>query len=381
MSKYTTELRFICEDLSGLDESKGYNDVDDIIEEARPKIFSFNYPIFDVNYKPALETKILRHFYTREICCETYGRWKLFLEAKMNEIMPYFNQLYASELLEFQPLYDADYYREGTNEGTETGQTTGTSSRTSTDSGSDAVTKTNTETSTDSGTDSVARTNNETNTASGRDIISRTGTDTSTLSGSDVISTEGTRQEDSESHDRDVYSEWNLYSDTPQGGIAGISGAEDPPSLADNGYLTNARHIIHDGDGTERDGSATTTTDQDETTTYGRVDTRQLNTSDTTQHGKVNTISGNDSETITHGKVNNLQGSGSETINFGKINNTSGTTGGTSRSDTSEEFTHHIYGRLGGRTGAELLLEYRKTFLNIDMEVISALEPLFFQLW
>ena len=39
MSKYTTELRFICESLAGLTESKGYDDVNNIIEAAAPKIF------------------------------------------------------------------------------------------------------------------------------------------------------------------------------------------------------------------------------------------------------------------------------------------------------------------------------------------------------
>ena len=56
MSKYTTELRYICEHESGLEESKGYNDVEEIIENARTKIFNFSYPIYDESYKPFLET-------------------------------------------------------------------------------------------------------------------------------------------------------------------------------------------------------------------------------------------------------------------------------------------------------------------------------------
>ena len=39
MSKYTTELRFICESLAGLTESQGYDQVNWIIEQAAPKIF------------------------------------------------------------------------------------------------------------------------------------------------------------------------------------------------------------------------------------------------------------------------------------------------------------------------------------------------------
>lgn len=111
MSKYTTEVRFICETASGLGESKGYTDVDTIITNAIPKIFNFTFPIFDESYRGVLEKKILKHFYTREICEETVGLWKLRLNAKLNEIMPYYNKLYNSELLEFNPLYTANLTR------------------------------------------------------------------------------------------------------------------------------------------------------------------------------------------------------------------------------------------------------------------------------
>lgn len=109
MSKYTTQLRFICETEAGLTESVGENSVDTIILTARPKIFNFDYPIFDTNYKEIIESKILSHYYLREICAETYGVWKLFLKNKMREIMPYYNKLYESEKLKFDPLTNNDY--------------------------------------------------------------------------------------------------------------------------------------------------------------------------------------------------------------------------------------------------------------------------------
>ena len=62
MSKYTTEVRFICEQYAGLGESKGYSSVDDIIQKALPKIFDFSFPIFDENYRNVLCTKIIKHF-------------------------------------------------------------------------------------------------------------------------------------------------------------------------------------------------------------------------------------------------------------------------------------------------------------------------------
>lgn len=107
MSKYTTEVRFICEHYAGVSESKGYDDIEEIIEDSRGRIFN-NYPIFDELYRPVLEKKILMHYYTREICEETVGLWKLRLAARMNEIMPKYNKLYESERLAYNPLWDTD---------------------------------------------------------------------------------------------------------------------------------------------------------------------------------------------------------------------------------------------------------------------------------
>ena len=114
MSKYTTEVRFICEVNSGLNESVGYSKIEDVITSAMPKIFDFDFPIFDESYRSVLERKILKHFYTREICEETVGLWKLRLNTRLNEIMPYYNKLYNSELLDFNPLYTDNLKRERT---------------------------------------------------------------------------------------------------------------------------------------------------------------------------------------------------------------------------------------------------------------------------
>lgn len=118
MSKYTTEVRFICENSAGLSKSEGADNVDSILDKCWNKIFNFDFPIFDENYRQVLCRKILKHYYTREIAHETVGRWKLALNAKLNEIMPYYNQLYKSELLEFNPFYDVDLTRSREGSGT-----------------------------------------------------------------------------------------------------------------------------------------------------------------------------------------------------------------------------------------------------------------------
>lgn len=108
MSNYTTQLRNICEMYTSK-KREGFDNIVEIISQSAPKIFDFDYPIFDRSYKHALECKIITHFYTREICEETVGLWKLRLKAKMNEIMPYYNQLYESTLFKYNPFYDVDY--------------------------------------------------------------------------------------------------------------------------------------------------------------------------------------------------------------------------------------------------------------------------------
>lgn len=116
MSKYTTEVRYICEVNSGLTEGN----VSQYIANSWQKIFDFDFPIWDEDYRSVLCTKILKHYYTREIGLETVGLWKLKLETKLNEIMPYYNELYESTTFKYNPLYDADYYK--TTKGTDVGE-------------------------------------------------------------------------------------------------------------------------------------------------------------------------------------------------------------------------------------------------------------------
>ena len=135
MSNYTMELRHICEHYAGLTpEEIMFAEPGEIISAARPSVFDFDYPLYDPDHKEELESKIIYHYYMREISAETPGLWKLFLARTMREIMPYFNQLYYSADLEFNPLHDVDITRthsglaSGTssNQNDRTGQTAGT---------------------------------------------------------------------------------------------------------------------------------------------------------------------------------------------------------------------------------------------------------------
>nr|DAM35628.1 MAG TPA: Lower collar protein [Caudoviricetes sp.] len=145
MSKYTTEVRFICESKSGLSESKGFGSVDDVLNGSWDKIFTSKVSFFDEEYRGVLCKKILKHYYLREIGCETVGIWLLWMNTKLEEIMPYYNKLYESELIKFNPMYDVDWCRKGNKTGNESG------------SGSRSTSGNNTGTNTQSGTSSNTR--------------------------------------------------------------------------------------------------------------------------------------------------------------------------------------------------------------------------------
>lgn len=271
MSVYTTQVRFICEAEAGLKKSVGYDNVNTVIQNAIPKIFNFSWPIFDESYRNVLETKILKHYYTREIGLETYGLWKLKLDTKLNEIMPYYNQLYKSALLEFNPLYDVDITRN------HTGKKTGTE---------------------------ALKGNVDIN---GQVLVDNHG-NVNTTDDTTVANTTT-----SENIDK--------FSATPQGAI---------DNLRNEKYLTNARMV---NDNNTSNG-----------TTTGKTDTSTDSTTDTTTNTTTTT---NNSTTI---------------------NNT-------------EDYLETVKGKQGTQSYASLIMEFRETFLNIDMMVIEDLGELFMNIW
>lgn len=57
-----------------------------------------SYPIFDENYRNTLNQKILYHYYESEIGFETASLFRFYLNNKLNEIMPYYNELYKLQI-------------------------------------------------------------------------------------------------------------------------------------------------------------------------------------------------------------------------------------------------------------------------------------------
>ena len=66
------------------------------------------YPIWDENYRAALNDKIIAHYNEVEIAHETVSMFRYAMARKMNEIMPLFNQHYLASQINIDPLKTID---------------------------------------------------------------------------------------------------------------------------------------------------------------------------------------------------------------------------------------------------------------------------------
>jgi hypothetical protein len=139
MASYTMTLRDYVEEVT---QDTLVTNERDRIEAGRSKLFDFDYPIFDVNYKQTFETHFIRHFYMREIGFETEGLFKFYLETWLSIHMPYWNKVFQSELIDFDPLSNTKLnvtqhktgnktnQQDSTLHGSDNGSTTGSNSGT-----------------------------------------------------------------------------------------------------------------------------------------------------------------------------------------------------------------------------------------------------------
>lgn len=129
MATYTIELRKIC-DIYGRDEVeswfKNYNLEDYLTPTQIEQITKFN-----VWSKDRLATKIVDHYFMREIGYETPALFKHFANVYMKEIMERELPKIYSNFLEYDPLSNVDFTEEYTREIQGNNSNQGTSSSTS----------------------------------------------------------------------------------------------------------------------------------------------------------------------------------------------------------------------------------------------------------
>lgn len=275
MGVYTTTVKAICENIAGFENSTGYSEVNTVLDRAVGAIFDFSFPVYQEDYRFVLCKKILKHYYTREISADTVAQWKLWLDVRLNEIMPYYNELYKSALIEFDPMLDVDV----------------TTTRTTKHDGTTDVTGNTT--------------NKDTKTSEKRNTY------------------ESESNSEGENSNERSGNTWDKFSDTPQGSLQNV----------ENGtYLTNARGI----------------TDSQ-------------------------TDNGSNSEKV------NQTSSGTENVT--DTMNRTGTSEGTTVASSTDEYLETIKGKHGGVSYSKMLMEYRKTLINIDAMIIDELRDLFIMLW
>ena len=61
-------------------------------------LFDFSYNLYDNSLKPYFEEKFKQHFFLYEIGFETMALFKQQLQMSLNEIYPYYKQLYETEV-------------------------------------------------------------------------------------------------------------------------------------------------------------------------------------------------------------------------------------------------------------------------------------------
>lgn len=89
-----------------------------------------DYPIFDESYRPKLNKSIVEHFWYREIGFETIDMFINRFEQRMNLIMPVYNKLYLSTLMEYDPLSTTKMVTDSEGSGKDTGQVDSTNTST-----------------------------------------------------------------------------------------------------------------------------------------------------------------------------------------------------------------------------------------------------------
>lgn len=388
-----------------------------------------NYPIFDEGHRAILNNKIIRHYYFREICCDSPERFNFYLETKMDEIMPYYNQLYKSELLEYNPLATEFYSetnslskeakkavenyikkiaeestgdnysgskRENLNEDTKrdaSGTETNKAIRTDKLKEVTVSAETNSNTRTDNLTESVESTSSSTKNSDATNDSTTTNalktTNSSENSGSGTSKTSGSKV--------------TGFSDIPQAGYETTvtENADGSVTTTSKGYLTTrTTESTNEQNATTTKETGTATTDNTGTVTVKSESKQKDEISETNSSTKTNTgtveNAGSADKTVTKdntGTQNNDSDGATTETETGSKTNKNNIYEDTQRNvfvssknvgENAEQEKRHEKenGELfaEGRRGispADLIRKYREIIQNVDMMIVDELNDLF----
>ena len=325
MASYTLQLRTYIEGFSQYDEGLSLKEK---IEIGRQHLFDFDYPIFDEAYRKVFETNLIRNFYMREIGFETEELFKFYLENFLVVNMPYYNKMWQSELIDYDPLINSEM------QSTENVQKD--KGRTDVKDRTD-ISNTLGEASNVEATDSTI-TDNSTSTVSGTESV-----DTSNVE--DVTSSStGTSSSDKTNFDRKISSN-NPDSRLQLTAEDGVGVIEYANEIDENrGTGTENTDTTSSGTGKVKNTGSVGTTSSSTTTNSGTSD--NVGTVTTNSDSKVDSTVNSD-ETLTS--------------NINEI----------------EDYIQHRKGKIGAVSYSKLLMEYRQALIRVEKIIHNDMQELF----
>lgn len=352
MATYTTPLKTLIEQPSQHRDDLTFKQR---LELGRTVLFKdMEYEFFNDLYRRDFEMKFIRFFYNKEIGFETEGQFKFQLETWLQINMPYFNQLFESQLIKYDPLKNIDMRniqdtKGETSEDRKTDNTEGRTGSSTSETTAKDTTQTTTNTTAKDTTDTTSNTTGQSNTTAEFEHNTNSQTDSDGTS-------KTTSKTDTDTDAR------RIHSDTPDKRLQIVD---------DNGVIQYASEITENSDiTTANTTSDTTTSDTTNTTT-------QATGTDTTQ-----STSSEGTETLSETNSTGLSDTNSET------NSNSKTTGSTKddmiasligelKGQRLENMQAQRFGKDGTITYQQMVKELRQNFLRIERDIFEEMTELF----
>lgn len=348
MAKYTIELK-------------------DVV--ANHNIFDFKYPFYDESKRLEFEEKFIRHFYFREIGCDTVDRFKMYLHDKMLTVFPYYNKLLETSLIEYEITdnYKLTETYTRTVEDKQKQSTVSSSVGRLTDE-QETHGRTTTEVETE-GNASTSGTETQTETTESKtDANGTTNVETSETVDNDTTTKNTTATTVDDKITEKVIAK---HHDTPQGLV----------SLSDSKYLTDLKQNDTTNNKTSAVNETTSGSGTNDTTTTGTSDTTTTDHSET--DGTRNLTIENLSGTTTEGKettTSDTEGMTTQEQKATQDNNTRTMTD----ADKNESYTLVRKGNIGVDTDSDVILKHlklQKVLTQIELMFFDECEDLFMQVY
>lgn len=331
------------------------------IEVGRVNLFKgMEYELFNDLYRREFETKFIRYFYNKEIGFETEGLFKFELETWLQINMPYYNQLFESELLKYDPLTNISM-RVDQNLKQDTTQDT------TQDTKQDSKDKSTTESSFEHHKDRDVLTDSESHSTQNVKGNSETDSTQDTTNKSKTNSTSDATTDTDSNTKQDAFNRV-IKSDNPDSRLY-LSSNEGSGVIE---YANNIDETLDKSTGN------TTTNSQTKDTSQSTTDT----TDNTTGHTETNDTQDTKSDTNENSKTDDTETTDgwdrSETNATGEI---VGNIIGNNVGNKVEDMFNERYGKEGTVTYQQMIKELRETFIRIERQIFKEMSELFMLLY